>query len=247
MRPGRRAAWLAEGAAALGDLVLPVACGGCGSPGAPWCPGCRAVVSAAPGPQRWTPTPAPPGLPPVWTVLPYVGPVRAGLVNWKDNGRRDLAEVLAPVLAEGLLRALLTCDSVPVVVPAPSGRANTRRRGDHPLAGLARAALRRLPPDSRPALVPALRLARTVADQAGLDSRHRAANLAGAMVVPTPAARRVRGVSCLLVDDVITTGATIVEAARALRAAGVRDVVAVTLAATHRRTHPALSFTREPG
>lgn len=183
----------------------------------------------------------------MWTVLPYAGPVRVGLVNWKDNGRRDLADVLAPVLTECVLSALLGCDTLPVVVPAPSGRANTRRRGDHPLAGLARSALRRLPPGSRPPLVRALRLARIVADQAGLDSRHRAANLAGAMEVPNSSVRRVLGVTCLVVDDVITTGATITEAARALRAAGARDVLAVTLAATHRQTHPPLSFPGEPG
>src|SRR5699024_10116819 len=118
----------------------------------------------------------------------------------------------------------------------PSARANTRRRGDHPLAAVARAALRRIPPGSRPPLLPALRQTRRVADQAGLDSRRRAVNLAGAMVVPARHAQRLAGAPCLLVDDVITTGATIVEGARALRAAGAHQVVAVTLAATQRHT-----------
>ncbi|WP_162801933.1 ComF family protein [Ornithinimicrobium murale] len=256
-----RAGWLAEGSAALSDLVLPVRCGGCEAPGSPWCQQCQAVLAAAPAPQRWEPTPAPPGLPPVWTVLPYAGPVRSALVNWKDNGRRDLAAALAPVLAEVLLSGLLSCDQRPpthvtpaasasgttLVVPAPSGRANTRRRGDHPLAGLSRAALRQIPPRSRPSLVPALRLARTVADQAGLDSGNRALNLAGAMTVTAGHARRIPGMTCLLVDDVITTGATIAEGARALRVAGAGHVVAVTLAATQRHAHPPLSFPREPG
>lgn len=242
-RPG----WIAAGAAALGDLVLPVACGGCGAPGASWCHRCGAAVALAPGPQRWVPTPTPVGLPPVWTVLPYADPVRTGLVNWKDNGRRDLAEVLAPVLTEALLAVLLRCDDDPVVVPAPSGRANIRRRGDQPLAALARSALRRLPAEVRPRLGPVLRLARAVADQAGLDSQHRVANLEGAMTVPAGLTRQVAGHTCLLVDDVITTGATIAEAARALRVAGAHDVLAVTLAATHRQTHPPLSFPGEPG
>lgn len=232
--PVRLPARLTEGVAALSDLVLPVRCGGCEEPGSAWCARCRAVVAAAPGPRRWQPTPAPPGLPPVWTVLPYTGPVRTALVNWKDNGRRDLTDVLAPVLSEALLGALLTCGSSPLVVPAPSGRANTRRRGDHPLTVVTRSTLCRIPPGERPPLVPALRLSRPVADQAGLDSRHRAANLAGAMAVPAGHARRLAGATCLLVDDVITTGATIAEGARALRAAGAREVLAVTVAATQR-------------
>ena len=238
---------VSTGVAALGDLVLPVHCGGCGTPGTSWCHRCQAALAAAPGPQRWVPTPAPAGLPPVWTVLPYAGPVRTGLVNWKDNGRRDLTDVFAPVLTEALLGALLACGTEPVVVPAPSGRANIRRRGDQPLASLTRSALRRIPTGARPQLVPVLRLGRAVADQAGLDSRRRVANLAGAMTVFPGSTRRLAGLTCLLVDDVITTGATIAEAARALRAAGARDVLAVTLAATHRQADPPLSFAGEPG
>src|SRR5690606_8986933 len=75
---------------ALGDLVLPVRCGGCDVSGVPWCPSCERTLAAAPPARSWTPTPVPAGLPPVWTVLPYDGPTRAALVNWKDHGRRDL-------------------------------------------------------------------------------------------------------------------------------------------------------------
>lgn len=229
---------LATGIRALSDLVLPVRCGGCDRPGTAWCAACSGVVAAAPAPQRWWPTPAPPGLPPVWTVLAYEGPVRAALVNWKDNGRRDLTGVLVHPLSEALLAALLARPrTVPgVLVPAPSGRSNVRRRGDQPLHLLIRRALAAVPAGDRPPVVPALRLARPVADQAGLDSRARAQNLAGAMRVRPAAVPRVRGACCVVVDDVITTGATLTEATRALRAEGATAVLAVTVAATGRHT-----------
>lgn len=122
-----------------------------------------------------------------------------------------------------------------LVVPAPSGAANTRRRGDRPLHDLARRAVRPLPVAVRPELVGLLRLERRVADQAGLDSTARAANLAGAIGLHPGRGVVLPGVACLLVDDVITTGATLTEAARALTGAGAGQVVAATLAATHRR------------
>lgn len=228
---------------ALGDLVLPVRCGGCDLPRDAWCAACEAELAGAPPAARWWPTPVPHGLPSVWSVLPYQGAVRAALTNWKDNGRRDLAQVLSPVLAEAVLAGLLAharpgtaaTAQGPVVVPVPSGRANVRRRGDRPLQELTRRALRSLPPATRPPLVPALRLTRTVQDQSGLHSGARATNLRGAMAVEQPARKAVQGARCLVVDDVITTGATLAEAARALRAAGALDVVAVTIAATRRR------------
>jgi predicted amidophosphoribosyltransferase len=81
----------------------------------------------------------------------------------------------------------------------------------------------------------ALRLSRKVADQAGLGAGERWSNLRGAMTVPTRHTSTVCGAVVVLVDDVVTSGATLAEAGRALRCAGASDVVAVTLAATHRR------------
>ncbi|MET9018877.1 phosphoribosyltransferase family protein [Actinopolymorpha sp. NPDC004070] len=81
----------------------------------------------------------------------------------------------------------------------------------------------------------ALAVGRRVADQAGLDARARRANLAGAFVVRVRSRDLLTGRAVLLVDDVLTTGATLAEAARVLRVAGVNVRAAAVVAATRRR------------
>jgi predicted amidophosphoribosyltransferase len=82
-----------------------------------------------------------------------------------------------------------------------------------------------------------LRLRRPVADQAGLDAPARARNLEHAMAVRQAWESALPGAVCLIVDDVLTTGATLVEAARELRRNNAREVLAATVCATLRR-HP---------
>jgi predicted amidophosphoribosyltransferase len=231
----------------LGDLVLPRQCAGCGAGGSSWCDACAAGVDDcrfAEGPRRVQPTPCPPGLPTVWSASPYAGPLRRALVAYKDEDRRDLAAVLAPLLAQALEAALLSVDPGRpcLVVPVPSSRMALRRRGDAPLKELVRGvvAARGRPRTSDVAVLDALRLNRRVADQAGLGHRQRARNLDRSMEVRPHCRMRMPGVVCLLVDDVLTTGATLAEASRALRGAGVEEVTAVTVAATRlRRKHEA--------
>ena len=246
--PPRRLLWW-QAVAAAAELAVPASCGGCGRDGVGWCLGCAARArrtAFAGGPRAVAPTPCPDGLPAVWATTPYDGPVRAALVAYKDEGRRDLCGVLAPLLAAALeeaarsdahLARLLVSGGEPLlVVPVPSSAAAVRRRGDAPLRLLVDAAL---PLSSAPGramrVAPALALRRRVADQAGLDSRRRAANLEGAMRVTPRWRDAVAGRCCLLVDDVLTTGATLVEAARALRTGGAGHVNAVVVAATQRR------------
>jgi len=85
--------------------------------------------------------------------------------------------------------------------------------------------------------VPALEHRRRVADQAGLTATDRAANLTGAL----QARLDLHGVRVIIVDDVVTTGATLAEAARALRAAGAEVLAAAVIAATERHTGGPLS------
>lgn len=219
---------------ALLDLVLPGVCAACDSLQAPLCPGCTAELALGrfPRPGRVAPDPAPPGLPPVTAVAPWEGVLRRVVTAYKDEDRRDLRAVLAPLLLECVLAA---APPGPVtVVPVPSSRAATRRRGDAPVAELTRTVIR-LEGTGRLVLVPALHPVRRLADQSGLGHRERAANLAGAYAVRSRRVPALTAAPVLLVDDVVTTGATLAEAARAVRAAGGHVVGAATVAATQRR------------
>jgi predicted amidophosphoribosyltransferase len=126
---------------------------------------------------------------------------------------------------------------VPLVVAVPSTRASVRARGHDPLLRIARAAVRSLRGYGwSVVLCPALMLTRTVADQSGLDAAARRANLAGAFQVRRRLADRLAGRTVVLVDDVVTTGATLVECADALRRAGAAPAAGAVVAATPRRT-----------
>ena len=220
--------------AALG-LVLPGGCAGCGAVDEPaLCRACAALLRARAGPAQ--PTPSPPGLPPVHAVCAYDGPVRPVLAAWKEQGRRSLDAALARALAAALSSIPCLEQGEVLVVPVPSSRAAVRGRGRDCAAQLARHACdvgREGGLDLQ--VAPVLRLSRRVSDSAGLGTQGRARNLAGAHVVPQRLVPLVRGRRAVLVDDVVTTGASLAEAARALRAAGADPVAAAVVAATPRR------------
>jgi predicted amidophosphoribosyltransferase len=90
----------------------------------------------------------------------------------------------------------------------------------------------------RAQVVPALAHRRAVVDQAGLDHRQRRDNLAGALGLRRSAGPLLRGAVVVVVDDVMTTGATLAEATRALASGGVTVEAAAVVAATRRRSLP---------
>ncbi|MDQ1747559.1 MAG: hypothetical protein QOD07_1822 [Frankiaceae bacterium] len=221
---------------ALLDLVLPARCAGCGDPAGPGCPGCLRALS---GPARWTrPDPCPAGLPPVATVAAYGGPVRGLLIGYKEHGVSGLARPLGGALARSLLLARGPGAGAVVVVPVPSSGRQCRRRGADVVVEIAARAVRELRAlGHRVQLVRALRHVRAVADSAGLGAHARVANVVGALAVRRGAGPLVAGRTVVLVDDLVTTGVSLAESARVLRAASATVLAAATIAATTRRAH----------
>jgi ComF family protein len=139
------------------------------------------------------------------------------------GGLDPAADAVALLLAREAA-ALVPGPSPDALVPVPLHRARVRRRGFAPAAVLARALAR----ERRVPALAALRRVRDTPSQTGLDAAGRRRNVAGAFA----ASRALPGPTLWLVDDVVTTGATLGEAARALRAAGAARVAAVCLART---------------
>jgi predicted amidophosphoribosyltransferase len=220
-------------ARALLDLVLPVTCAGCDDAPTWLCPRCRQALAGRP--REVVPAPAPAGLPPVRAVAAYDGVVRQLLLAHKEDGVLRLAGPLGAALSRAAGELVPSGRQGFVVVPVPSSRASVRARGNDPTLRMARAAARAL---SGARLLPALRHVRPVADQSGLGLSARRANLAGALAVRRRAGRLLDGRTVLIVDDLMTTGSTLVEAARAIRAAGGHVLGAAVVAATRRRPRP---------
>lgn len=235
---------------ALLALVLPVDCAGCGRADVRLCAGCEdALLGVAwrcdhtvrgAGAEHRAPAP------PTWTATAYEGSVRQLVLAWKDGGRADVAASLSGALARAVRTALAELaagvepTAVVLLVPVPSSRRACRRRGEFVLRSLTgRAAARCRAQGSAVRVSPALRQRHGVGQpgsgQKGLSARQRADNRAAAMQVPTRWLRAVTGRQVLLVDDVMTTGATLAEASRALSAAGAQVLGAAVVAATPRR------------
>jgi predicted amidophosphoribosyltransferase len=232
---GVRRAWSGAGSAAGGllALVVPVHCPGCGTVDVRICARCARALTALP-----VRVPAAVTVP-VWACAPYAGPVARCVVAWKDRGRQDLTDRLAAAVAAAVVAACPGILAGPVVlVPVPSAAAARRARGGDVGVALARAAARRLRRLGVPALVrPVLRQRRPVADQAGLGAAARRANIAGALALrrcPGDPRRRFPG-PVVVVDDVVTTGASAAEACAVLQRAGVQVLAVATACWTPRR------------
>ncbi len=209
------------------DLVLPLECGGCGSPSTRWCPSCAAALRVARDEPHVVSPRADPGVP-VFALGRYAGPRRQAIVGLKERGRFDLVGPLARTLALGVHRLLGWGILEPPValIPAPTRRWAARSRGGDPVTRIAVAAA-----GDRLAVAAALRTAGPVRDSVGLTRTDRERNIAGRVRL-TKAGRRLPAAGeVLLVDDVVTTGATAREAVRVLADGGIR--VAAVLAIAH--------------
>jgi predicted amidophosphoribosyltransferase len=192
---------------ALCDLAFGRRCLQCDEAGPPWCDGClRTVLEVH---HRRTPA--------GWSVVAatrYEGSVQQAVLAHKEHGHLALASPLGRLLAVAAEGARGTLDAVqPVLVPVPSTRAASRLRGQDHARRLARSAAAMTGVGTRWALG----WRRPVHDQAGLSVRGRRDNVGLAMRATPP---RRSPAAAWIIDDVMTTGATLDEASRALTASG---------------------------
>jgi predicted amidophosphoribosyltransferase len=228
--------------AALADLVLPRTCAGCGRAGHVLCAVCARLLTV---PHLATPRRFPPGFPPTVAAGEYAGPLRPALIAFKERGRAELARPLGAALGlavTGVLAGLPQPPAGPVLlVPVPSSAAALRARGRDHVRELTRRAVAELGAAGLPAAeARLLRRRGRGRDSAGLPAGERRANLAGSFV-RRPAAVPPDAV-LVLVDDVVTSGATLTEAAAVLAADRRPDavpVLAAVVAATPRSAPPA--------
>jgi ComF family protein len=205
------------------DLALPSACVGCRHEGPPLCLECREILAvrlpAEPGVPIGLPADIPAPLLQLEWCAPYSGVTRRAIHALKYGGERRLAEPLGEAIAARWRRASAGGD---VLVPVPASPNRVRDRGYDQAALLAASAGRQL---GMP-VIAALRRARATDAQASLDRSERAANIRDAFrVVDAPVGRWV-----VLIDDVVTTGATLAACGSALLAAGAAAVSAITVA-----------------
>ncbi|MCW2818037.1 MAG: pyrE 1 [Marmoricola sp.] len=225
------------------DLVHGGECVGCAAPGRSLCRACADDLPT--GAREVRPTPCPDGLVRCFAAGEYAGLLRAAVVAHKEHAAYALLTPLARALALAAGPALDPCGTT-LLVPVPSRAVVVRGRGHDPVLRMTRRAARSLrgtaPVPARIEVRELLEQHGSVADQAGLDTAQRAGNRRGSMVVRASAraalARRGDPVSVVVCDDVLTTGATVREAQRALEDAGVVVRAVATVAATRRRLVP---------
>lgn len=228
--------WLSEGRCTLRllDLLVPERCAACGAGERIVCGGCLAALQLLRGPLC-----ARCGAPTAWPVercaecagrrlsfvraraaVAYDGPARTLVAAWKERGQRRLGAVFAGLVAEVVPRP-----PVAAVTFVPGDRDRVFQRGQNPAEALARllALEWELPAHDL------LSRTRRVPPQRGLSRGARRLNVREAFrASPAP-------LCVALIDDVYTTGATVLAAATELRRAGARAVHVVTFARAVRR------------
>jgi ComF family protein len=190
-------------------LFFPVECAGCGAPDRAVCAACRDDLRPIPAYRALADGT------PVVTALRYEGVARRVILALKEEGRTEVVRALAPAV----IAALGAVPDAALLVPVPSSRPARRGRGFDPVLVLLRAAGFRA--------TPVLRL-RSARKQQALGAEERAANRTGSM----RARRELAGIRVVVIDDVMTTGATLAEAVRAIRDAGGDVVGCVAVAFT---------------
>lgn len=244
------------------DLLWPQVCAGCGEPGSALCRLCGGTLDGRPSCRRWLDA----GIPiPVWSAGTYAGLLRTLILMYKERGVGGLRQPLARLLADCLMASGSGTSSRPPpdlpadlaihIVGVPTSPRALRRRGGDPIAALIATAvgvgagggpLLSAPVGAGGGPPPQWRLCRSVrahrarGDQSGRTAEQRRTAMIGALRVDP---RRVRSgctdIAHVIADDVVTTGASAIATALALRGAGI-PVAAVACLADTPRCRPAV-------
>jgi predicted amidophosphoribosyltransferase len=203
----------------VADLVLGRRCLACEAIGAALCTACLARLRG-----RVHAVTTSPGLPPATAALDYEDHGRALILEYKERGNRGLAPMLGELLADAVEPHLAASPAPPMVmVPVPSHR--WAARGFDALGGIARAADHSLAARGRPVRVRSwLESASSYRPLKDLTRAERRQRIGGAFTVPPRIQRqppRTAPGGVIVVDDVLTTGATLGEAVRTLTGAGI--------------------------
>ena len=206
------------------DLILPLECGGCGAPSTRWCDACAIELSVGIDEPRVVNPRVDPQVP-VFALGRYAGARRQAILAMKEHGRGDLVAPLARALAVGVHRLLAwgMVETPLTIVPAPTRRSAARRRGGDPVTKVAGAAVAGHPDIG---VVRHCGLKALARDSVGLNTSARERNVAGRVLLRGKRPRT----EVVIVDDVVTTGATARESVRVLQAAGLRVAAVLTIA-----------------
>jgi ComF family protein len=197
------------------DQVFPPLCVGCRRVGRWICDQCWPKVSWLP-PGSSLPVPA--GIHAVVAVAEFDGVAREAVHALKFGERHAIASMMGRLMAEAT-----RAHAIDLIAPVPLHPSRRRERGYDQAAMLAQHMARTLGAPCRPGL---LRRARKTRQQTTLDGIHRQENVRGAFVP----GEELHGETVVLVDDVLTTGATMSAAAEASKAAGAGRVIACVFA-----------------
>ncbi len=200
------------------DFLFPLECIACGQPGWHCCGGCASAIPLAP--RFWAETSLRAS-----AAFPYAHPlVRVLLHNLKFEGWTCAAPPLRLLVGKWCVKIGASfCPRNAVIIPVPLHPARLRERGFNQAAMLAAAIATTLDLPMREGW-----LVRTLRTKPQTGAEDRSKNVAKAFTAQLPGA--IKGLPILLVDDVWTTGATMRECAKALRAAGSGPVYGFALA-----------------
>ena len=192
--------------------IFPAKCIRCSQIGTGLCAKCRPCLQIARGVDL-------PGINQCWSAGPYSGWLRDAVLAYK-SGRIEFRDGLVEVLSE-----VLECTDfvAQCIVNIPSANYKVRKRGFDTVGEIGIALAKR----TKLQVLPVLKFARKIQDQVGLNRADRTENLVAAFTSEQLVPARI-----VLIDDVVTTGATIISAAKTLRLCGAKKIYVISLCRT---------------